>query len=160
MANAGPAACREPEWRPADELSAQIRRDTRQWRVVRPALVAFLLIVGAGVLLGALAFVVAGSHQAWPTSVGGTATGWRVSSPDGLTQNGLAPSEHYLVWTNGGCLELLDLRKAAGGGPTVSMKLPSDDLSTMPVTTGGTLAWTHDKAGDWPPEVVIMRTEK
>lgn len=125
--------------RPADELTARIRRDTRDWRVVRPALVIFILVIGAGALLGTLAFAIAGDHHSWPTTVLKTSNGWRLSSPDGLEQSSLALNDHYLAWSNGGCLELLDLRS----GHTTVLQPPSVD------GTGGVSGLISDRYVAW-----------
>jgi hypothetical protein len=127
----------------ADELSAQIRRDTRDWRVARPTLILFMLFIGAGALLGALAFVLASDHQARSamikTTVIKTSSGWRVSNPDGLAQTDLTLNGHYLVWLNGGCLELLDLRS---GHTTMLESASSDGSSAFPgVVSDRYVAW-------------------
>jgi hypothetical protein len=194
--NPGPAKGGGPGEGSADALSAQIRRDTRDWRVARPTLVLFMLVIGAGALFGALAFVLAGDHQARSamikTAVIETSSGWRVSSPEGLAQNvagamavstridaldllsgrrrvvalgpkvsDLAISDGRILWTDRsrmgrGPLFVQD----ADGGPVVPLNIPGAGFSTLPVTSGDTLAWTQNQGAGQPSEVVIVRMDK
>jgi len=101
--------------------------------------VALAFVVGAGCLLGLVAFRMVGSDNGWPTTVTRTADGWRLGSPDGLSQDGVALSDRCLTWLNGGCLELLDLRS---GRVTVLEQPPSDG-------TGGFAAVVSDRFAVW-----------
>ena len=137
----------EPAADAANELSALLHRDASGWRVARPALIAFLAVLLAGAAAGALAHAVTGGYQSWPTTVVKTATGWRVGGIDGLQQSGEELAGRYLVWNNGGCLELLDTR----GGKTTVLWLPTDDNGGGAVACISTtyVAWLVDRhAGD------------
>jgi hypothetical protein len=132
----------EPAADAAHELSALLRRDASGWRVARPALIVFLAVLLAGAAAGALAHAVTGGYQSWPTTVVKTATGWRVGGIDGLQQSGEELAGRYLVWNNGGCLELLDTR----GGKTTVLWLPTDDNgSPTACVSTAYVAWTVEK---------------
>ncbi len=127
----------------AGELSALLRRDTSGWRLLRPALLAFLIIIAVGAAFGALAYAVAGGYQGWPTTVVRTAAGWRISSADGLQQDSEMVAGSSMVWNNGGCLELLDL----GSGKTTVLQLPSsgEQGSAAACLSERYVAWTTDR---------------
>ena len=126
--------------RTESDLAALLRHDTAPWRLARPVVLALVLVVGAGSLLGILAYHLTGGGQGWPTTVARTANGWRVGSPSGLLQqSGLSLTDHYLAWDNGGCLELLDLRS----GETKVLEYPPAD------GTGGVWAVISERYVAW-----------
>lgn len=92
------------------DLSALLHRDTSAWRLARPVVLALLIVIGIGGLLGFGAFRLIGGSQGWPVNVTRTANGWRLSSPEGFDRGSIALTDNYLAYDNGDSLELLDLR--------------------------------------------------
>jgi hypothetical protein len=137
----------------AADLAALLRHDTAPWRRARPVLLALVLVVGAGSLLGLLAYHLAGGGQGWPTTVVRTASGWSVGSPDGLLQqSGLALTDDYLAWDNGDCLELLDLHS---GKAKVLEYPPADGTAGVwAVISERYVAWQTNGRPDRGTEIV------
>ena len=96
------------------ELRAVLRRDTGGWRTARPVALLLAMVIAVGASLGAAAYRVTSADRSMPVKLTRTARGWRVASPDGLvSQSLMALSDTHLAWSDGGALELLDLRSGA-----------------------------------------------
>lgn len=73
-------------------------------------LALYAIIVAVGAALGVAVFLATGgASQGWPVTVLETTRGWRVSSPQGLSQTAVALTPRHMAWSNGQCLETLDL---------------------------------------------------
>lgn len=128
---------------PAD-ASALLRRDAARGRIAGPIMLALVLLVGAGALLGYLAYRVSSAGSGWPVKIVRTADGWLVSSPQHLHESRPALTDDYLTWLNGDCLELFDLRN---GKARVLEPPPSDGSGGYPaVLSDRYAAWMANSA--------------
>ncbi len=108
-----------------------------------------LLVLAAGALLGAAAFVTEQRLFVWHPAVSAlSGGGWRVTGPEGLRPAAAAVAADRVAWSQGGYTCLMDL--ASGDAKVIGADSRGTEL-WAPALDGRTVVWLESsKTGDEP----------